>query len=260
MITCPGCGYTANAEKAQASLPQVPAEPEQPLEEVSTPGVKTIAELSTFLSVPPEKTLKAVFYLADGAMNLVTIRGDLDVNEVKLKNLLHVNELQFADDEAVAAAGLVAGSASGIGIDNVPRIGDNSVTMGANFVAGANKPDTHFTGANYPRDFKLDVMADIALAQPGHLCVSCGQALESTRGVEVGHIFKLGTFFSEALGANFLDQNGRQQPIIMGCYGIGVGRLLAAAVEQNNDEKGVVFPAPIAPYQAHLVGFEPGPG
>ena len=255
VITCPGCGYTANAEKAQALLPQASAEPEQPLEEVSTPGVKTIAELCRFLNTPPEKTLKAVFYLADGNMTLVTIRGDLDVNEVKLKNLLHVNDLKFADDEAVAAAGLVAGSTSAVGINDIPRVGDNSITTGANFVAGANKPDTHLTGANYPRDFQLDVMADIALTQPGHLCVSCGQSLESTRGVEVGHIFKLGTFFSEALGANYLDQNGRQQPIIMGCYGIGVGRLLAAAVEQNNDEKGVVFPAPIAPYQAHLVGL-----
>ena len=255
IITCPGCDYTANAEKAEASLPEAAAEAELLLEEVSTPGVKTIAALSQFLDVPTEKTLKAVFYVADGKMTLVTIRGDLEVNEVKLKNALHVNELRFAGDEEVAAAGLVAGSASGIGITNVHQVADYSITKGANFVVGANKQDAHLQNANYPRDFQVDIMADIALAQPGHRCAHCGNALEATRGIEVGHIFKLGTFFSEALGANFLDQDGQQQPIIMGCYGIGVGRLLAAAVEQNNDDKGIIFPAPIAPYQVHLVGL-----
>jgi len=255
VITCPGCGYTANAEKAEASLPEAAPEVDQPLEEVDTPGIKTIAALSEFLGMTPEKTLKAVFYMAGGKMTLVTIRGDLDVNEVKLKNLLHVNELRFASDEEVAAAGLVAGSASAIGMNGIQRVGDNSITKGANFVAGANKPDTHLRGANYPRDFQVDLLADIALAQPGQSCPRCGHSLESTRGIEVGHIFKLGTFFSEVLGANFLDQDGHQQPIIMGCYGIGVGRLLAAAVEQNNDEKGIIFPAPIAPYQVHLVGL-----
>ena len=122
-------------------------------------------------------------------------------------------------------------------------------------MVGANKDDTHFKGANYPRDFEADIIADIALAQPGQVCVRCGHELESTRGVEVGHIFKLGTFFSESLGAMYLDSEGQQHPIIMGCYGIGVGRLLAAAVEQNNDEKGIVFPAPVAPYQVHMVGL-----
>ena len=255
VITCPGCGYTANAEKAEASLPDATPEAEQTLEEVSTPGVKTIAALSESLGVPTEKTLKAVFYMAGGQMILVTIRGDLHVNEVKLKNLLHINELRFASDEEVAAAGLVPGSASAIGMTGIRRIADDSISKGANFIAGANKPDTHLRGANYPRDFQVDILADIALAQPGQPCLRCGHSLESTRGIEVGHIFKLGTFFSEALGANFLDQDGHQQPIIMGCYGIGVGRLLAAAVEQNNDDKGIIFPAPIAPYQVHLVGL-----
>ena len=132
---------------------------------------------------------------------------------------------------------------------------DLSITSGNNFVVGANKPDTHFKYANYPRDFDTDILADIALAQPGQLCPRCGHALEATKGIEVGHIFKLGTFFSETLGAMFLDSEGQQRPIIMGCYGIGVGRLLAAAVEKNNDENGIVFPIPIAPYQVHVVGL-----
>ena len=201
------------------------------------------------------KTLKAVFYIADGEPVFVTIRGDLEVNETKLKNALHATDLRMADGEEARSAGLVAGSASPIGLNDIKIVVDLSVTNGNNFIAGANKPDVHYKGANYPRDFEADTVADISLAQPGQLCPLCGQTLESTKGIEVGHIFKLGTFFSEALGATFLDRDGRQQPVIMGCYGIGVGRLLAAAIEQNHDDKGIVFPPPIAPYQVHLVGL-----
>jgi prolyl-tRNA synthetase len=255
VITCPSCGYTANAEKAAGIYPDVPHEPELPLEEVATPGVKTIAALAQFLGIPESKTLKAVFYTADGELVFITIRGDLEVNEVKLKNALHCHELRLATDEEVKAAGLVAGSASPVGIENLKRVADPSITRGSNFAVGANKPDTHFRNANFPRDFQVDILTDIALARPGYLCPRCGQPLEATRGVEVGHIFKLGTFFSESLGAFYLDRNGHQQPIIMGCYGIGVGRLLAAAIEQNHDEKGMIFPGPIAPFQVHLVGL-----
>ncbi len=255
VITCPACGYTANAEKAVGVYPPVATETPQPLTEVSTPGVKTIAELAAFLAVPESKTLKAVFYAADNEVVFVVLRGDLEVNEVKLKNALHCSELRLATDSEVRAAGLVAGSASPIGITNLQRIADPSITGGNNFVVGANRPDTHYRNANYPRDFPVDLLTDIALAQPGQLCPQCGGTLESTRGVEVGHIFKLGTFYSETLGALYLDNAGQQQPIIMGCYGIGVGRLLAAAIEQNHDDKGIIFPTAIAPYQAHLVGL-----
>ena len=230
-------------------------EPEAPLQEVATPGIKTIAALAEFLNVPESKTLKAVFYMADGEPVFVTIRGDLEVNEVKLKNALHCDDLRFAEDAEVQAAGLVAGSASAVGITSIRKIADPSIESGNNFVVGANKPDTHMTGANYPRDFQVDILTDIALAQPGQQCARCGGELQATRGVEVGHIFKLGTFFSETLGANYLDAEGRNRPITMGCYGIGVGRLLAAAIEQNHDDRGIVFPRPIAPYQAHLVGL-----
>ena len=255
VITCSGCDYVANAEKAESVYPAVEREPEAPLQEVATPDIKTIAGLAAFLGVPESKTLKAVFYMADGKPVFVTIRGDLDVNEVKLKNALHCDDLRFAEDAEVRAAGLVAGSASAVGIDGIRKVADPSIENGNNFVVGANKPDTHMTGANYPRDFEVDLLTDIALAQPGLLCAQCGGTLEATRGVEVGHIFKLGTFFSETLGANFLDAEGRNLPITMGCYGIGVGRLLAAAIEQNHDDRGIVFPHPIAPYQAHLVGL-----
>ena len=255
VITCPKCGYAANAEKAQGMLPKPEMETPLPLEEVSTPGVKTIEELSKFLDVPTKKTLKAVFYSSDGALVFATIRGDLEVNEVKLKNLLKSHDLRLATDEEVKAAGLVAGSASPIGLDGIRRVADESIGLGANFAVGANKPDTHMINANYPRDFQVDTIGDLALTQEGHGCPQCGTELESTRGIEVGHIFKLGTFFSETLGANFLDSEGKQQPIIMGCYGIGIGRLLAAAIEQNHDDKGIIFPAPIAPYHVHLVAL-----
>ena len=255
IITCPQCSYAANAEKAQGNACPVKMEPLLPMEEVSTPGVKTIEALSNYLDISPTKTLKAVFYCADGEVVFVTIRGDLEVNDVKLKNTLHCHDLRLATEEEVEAAGLVAGSASPIGLENIKRVADESIRLGSNFAVGANKADTHIINANYPRDFQINTLTDIALAQEGHGCVNCGTALVATRGVEVGHIFKLGTFFSEALGAYYLDSEGQQHPIIMGCYGIGLGRLLAAAIEQNHDDKGITFPTPIAPYQVHLIGL-----
>ena len=247
IITCSGCGYTANAEKAAGVYAGLAMEPEQPLEEVSTPGIKTIEALARFLDLPVPQTLKAVFYISDGELVFVTIRGDLEVNEIKLKNALHSNDLRLASDEEVKDAGLVAGSASAIGINGIMRVADPSITQGRNFVAGANKPDTHLRGANFPRDFQVDLLTDIALAQPGHLCSQCGHVLEATRGIEVGHIFKLGTFYSEALGASYLDDEGKQQPIIMGCYGIGIGRLLAGAIEQHHDDNGIISRRPSLP-------------
>ena len=255
VLTCSKCGYSANGEKARAAAPSVTPEPLLPMEEVSTPEVKTIEQLCDLLSISRSKTLKAVFYTADGEVVFVTIRGDLEVNEVKLKNALHCHDLRLASEEEVQTAGLVAGSASPIGLSDIRRVGDDSITQGSNFAVGANKPDTHIVNANYPRDFQVDALTDIALAEEGHACPNCGTPLKATRGIEVGHIFKLGTFFSETLGAHYLDKDGQHRPIIMGCYGIGVGRLLAAAIEQNHDEKGIIFPTPIAPYQAHLVGL-----
>ena len=260
VITCPDCDYAANAEKAQGVITALPDEPETDMEEVSTPGIKTIAALAEFLGIPEAKTLKAVFYMAGGDMVFVTIRGDLDVNEVKLKNLLtangiSANDLRLASDEEVKGAGLVAGSASPVGLTGITRLADPSIESGSNFVVGGNKPDVHIRNANHPRDFQVDIMGDITLTKSGHSCVRGHSGLGETRGIEVGHIFKLGTGFAESLGAGYLDNEGRQQLITMGSYGIGVGRLLAAAIEQNHDDNGIVFPVPIAPYQVHLVGL-----
>ena len=252
IVQCPGCGFAANMERASGVKPDQPRTGPLPLEEVSTPGVKTIKGLAEFVGVPESKTLKAVFYTADSEIVFVVIRGDLEVNDVKLKNLLHATDLRLATDEEVKGAGLVAGSASPIGRGDLKCIADDSIELGNNFVVGANKPDTHLLNANYPRDFRADAITDIAEVEAGQGCTLCGTPLTITRGIEVGHVFKLGTFFSESLGAYYSDQEGRQRPIVMGCYGIGVGRLMAAAMEQNHDEHGIVWPHPIAPYHVHI--------
>jgi prolyl-tRNA synthetase len=255
IICCGKCQYAANLEKAQSVKPKVPHESALPLEEVATPGMKSIEEVSVFLKVPKSHTLKAVFYSADGRIIFVAIRGDLEVNEIKLKNALKCTNLQLATEAEVARAGLVAGSASPLGLSGIKTVADDSVTEGVNFVAGANRPDYHVKNVNYPRDFKVDLMVDIAAAQPGQGCPKCGQSLSITRGIEVGHIFKLGTVFSEKMGASFLDQNGEQKPIVMGSYGIGIGRLLATVIERNHDGKGIVWPPSLAPYQVYLCGL-----
>ena len=229
------------------------------MEIIDTPNMTTIAELAEFLSIQESQTLKAVFYVHNGEFIFVAIRGDLDVNEVKLANALGGGELRLATDQEVAAAGIVAGSASPVGIENVRRIGDISATQGANYVAGANTAHKHFRNVNYKRDFDLDDVIDIAKAEEGHGCPRCDDGtLNFSRGIEVGHVFKLGTKFSKAFAANYVTQDGEEKPMFMGCYGIGVGRLLGAAIESSHDDDGIIFPASIAPYDIHLVSLNPG--
>lgn len=256
IIFCLHCDYAANAEKAVRAKSPGPQQKPLPLEEVPTPGLKTIDEVATFLRVGAEQTLKSVFYTADGNSVFAVIRGDLEVNETKLKNLLKCTELHLATEEETKAAGLVAGYASAIGLNGMKIVADDSIKLGSNFIAGANKPDAHLKNVNYPRDFTVDVVAEIAKTCAGGVCLRCGHELKAQRGIEVGHVFKLGTFLSERLGAYYLDKDGTNRPIIMGCYGIGVGRLLAAAVEQNHDDKGIIWPIPIAPYQVYLCALK----
>jgi prolyl-tRNA synthetase, family II len=254
IIYCPNCGYAANAEKAQSAKATIPSEAGNllPLEEIATPESKTIEEVASFLGVPPSQTLKAVFYSADGEFIFVIIRGDLEVNETKLKNSLKCFELRLATESEVNEANIVAGFASPIGVKGVKVVADDSITLGANFIVGANKPGYHFRNANYPRDFQVDLMGDIALAHSGDSCPKCSGELSSAQGIEVGHIFKLGTFLSEKFEAFFLAPDGISRPIIMGCYGIGLGRLLATTVEHSHDDKGIIWPLSIAPYQIYL--------
>ena len=255
IILCEVCGYAANAEKAEFAKPPAPIEDPLPLEDVHSPGVKTIDELCDFLDIPQTKTIKAVFYIVDGELTFVVIRGDLEVNEIKLSNALsNPTELRLASPGEVADAGIIAGSASPVGLD-VTTIADDSIHLGSNFAVGANRDDYHLLNTNVGRDFTPNLVTDIALASAGCQCPKCPGTLVARRGIEVGHVFKLGTRYSEKLDAQYRDSEGQHHLIIMGCYGIGVGRLLAAAIEQNHDDNGIVFPTPIAPYDVHLVGL-----
>ena len=254
VIYCSNCGYAANADKAQFVKTDIPSEATNllSLEEIATPGTKTIEEVASFVGVPTNQTLKAVFYSADGEFIFVIIRGDLEVNETKLRNALKCSEFRLATEGEINEAGLVAGFASPIGVKGVKTVADDSITSGFNFIVGANKSGYHFRNANYPRDFQVDLIVDIALARPGDSCPRCPDKLYSARGIEVGHVFKLGTFISERFGASFLDSAGKSRPIIMGSYGIGLGRLLAAIIEQSHDDKGIIWPLSVTPYQVYL--------
>ena len=252
VISCPKCGYTANAEKAIFNKGSAKNDTPLPNETIATPGMKTIEELEAFLKISARQTLKAVFYVADNKFVFVVIRGDMQVNEIKLKNTLHCQDLRLATDTEVKDQGIVAGSASPVGLKGIMIVADDSVNTGTNFVAGGNKPDTHIKNVNYPRDFKADIVTDIALAEAGNSCRNCATEFVAVRGIEVGHIFVLGTLYSSKFGANYIDPAGISHPCVMGCYGLGLSRLLAAAIEQHHDDKGIIWPLPIAPYQVYL--------
>ncbi len=251
VIYCATCGYAANAERAESRIPNPEIQPSRPLEKIATPGIKTIEDLAAFLDVPAARTWKAVFFMADMKLILAAIRGDLEVNEIKLKNRLKASDLRSATDEEIRASGLEPGFASPIGVKEATVVLDRSLDVGSGFAAGANQQGFHYVNAEFRRDLTGETV-DIALAQAGHACTRCGSELRSTRGIEVGHTFKLGTVYSQKMGATYLDAEGNERPIVMGCFGIGVGRLLASAIEQHHDDKGVIWPLAIAPYQVYL--------
>lgn len=253
VLLCPGCGYAANAEKAEFTPPPAVFADPLPSEKVATPGQKTIAELAKFLGVEERQTVKAVFYMADREPLFVAIRGDLDVNEVKLKNALKAKDLEPMDEAMVKKLGLVAGSASAVGLLGMRVVADVTAVEAANLVAGANEDGFHLLNTNHGRDWKADIIANIALARGGDACATCGTPLEVKRGMEMGHVFKLGTLYSEAIGVNYLDESGERHPCVMGCYGIGVERMLAAIIEANHDDNGIIWPASVAPFDVHVV-------
>lgn len=268
-IICDNCGYAANREKAEFVRGELPKEPAGELEEVYTPNCTSISDLATFLHIPEAKTIKSVCYVAGGRLVLAIVRGDLDINEVKLANMLYHNgvnaaDLHLATPEELEKAGIVAGYTSPLHKGaHVLIVADPSLHLGNNYVAGANKANYHIKNVNEPRDFRVDIWEDIVSAFDGATCVRCGGTLHAVRGSELGHIFKLGARYSEALGATFLDAEGVAHPMLMGCYGIGVGRIMAAVVEQSHDEKGIIWPFSIAPYHVALLGLDldrPEPG
>lgn len=252
IILCDSCGIGANVEKATSIKPKAYNGPAKDIEEVATFENKTIGQLTEFFKVSPMQTLKSVFYCADGVMIFTVIRGDLDINEVKLKKVLRVTDLRMASEEEVISSGIVSGAASPVGLRTFKIVADESILSGANFIAGANKTGYHLKNVNYPRDFTADIIADIAKSKAGDTCMSCGGTLRTIRGMEVGHIFKLGISISSKLDASFVDESGTLHPIIMGCYGIGIGRLMAAIIELNHDAKGIIWPMSVAPFQIVL--------
>ncbi len=253
ILLCPQCGYAANAEKAEFAAPAAVPANALPMERVATPGQKTIAGLAQFLGIEERQTVKAVFYVADNQPVFVAIRGDLDVNEVKLKNALKAQDVDPMDEATVKRLGLVAGSASAVGMTGMKIVADPSATEAANLVAGANEEGFHLLHTNHGRDWKADLVVNIGLARAGDACATCGAALEVRRGMEMGHVFKLGTLYSESIGVNYLDESGERHPCVMGCYGIGVERMVAAIIEANHDANGIIWPATVAPYDVHVV-------
>lgn len=247
--------YAANLEMATSIIADNPTEKLAPLQEVAAPGVNTIEALVQHLQVAPQKIIKNVAFMADDKPVLALIRGDYDINEVKLKNLLEVNELRPATDAEIAekfqsSSGFIGPVHLSV---KLPIIADLSVQNLCNATTGGNHKDQQVQNANIDRDYQVDQFADIRTVKAGEISPDDKGTLQFTRGIEIGHVFKLGTKYSQSFQAEFLDEAGRPQPIIMGCYGIGISRLLSAIVEQHNDEKGMIWPLEVAPYQVHIV-------
>jgi len=254
ILYCDGCGYAANREVAVFQRPAPVDEALLPVEEVETPNTPTIQALADFIGVPTSKTAKAVFFMGDsGRFIFAVIRGDLDVNETKLRNTTGERALTPATKEQIEAIGAEAGYGSPVGVRDAFIVVDESVRDTPNLVAGANRPGWHLKHVNLGRDYQADLVADIAIVEAGYPCPECGGTLQGTRAIEVGNIFKLGTRYSEKLGATYLDANGESHPIVMGSYGIGSGRSAATVVEQRHDDKGIIWPLSIAPYHVSLV-------
>ncbi len=266
LLLCDACHYAANRQIATFVKETAPAEEALALEEVETPHVNTIAALAEFLHIPESRTAKAIFLVAevegDKGKNreqfvFVVVRGDMELNETKLTNAISARKVRPATVDEIKAIGAEAGYGSPVGIDRskVLLVVDDLIPRSSNLVAGANKEGWHYKNVNYGRDYEADLVLDIVAAAEGHSCPVCGEPMRAVRGVEVGNIFKLGTKYSAAMNAVYLDEKGESIPMVMGCYGIGSGRLIASVIENNNDENGIIWPVTIAPYQVHLVSL-----
>ncbi|MGQ9779321.1 MAG: proline--tRNA ligase [Bacillota bacterium] len=253
IVHCRACSYAANAEKAEAA-PPLPEEPSATRpEEVYTPGLRSVPEVAAFLGVPETRLIKTMIYVTARGPVAVLLRGMDTINEVKLGHALDGAWFRPAGEEEAAEMGVPLGFAGPCGLKGIRIIADPTVMAMGEAITGANRPDYHLRGVVPQRDFRPDEIRTVRLAQSGDPCPHCGAPLAELRGVEVGHIFKLGTKYSQALNATFQDENGLQRPFVMGCYGIGITRTMAAAIEQNYDEDGIKWPLPIAPYEAIVI-------
>lgn len=256
IVICKDCEYAANMEKAEVTLKEKP-EP-QPLAELSkieTPGKRKVNTVCEFLGIKPEQLVKTLVFKADGEIVAVLVRGDREVETVKIKNLLGVADIEMADTKEVFdATGVPTGYLGPVGIP-VRIVADQEVAVMQNFYVGGNEKNYHMKNVNFERDFQVEAVADLRQITTDDPCPECGGTLETTEGIEVGHVFKLGTGYSESMNATFQDKDGQEKHFVMGCYGIGVSRLVAAAIEQNHDEDGIIFPVPLAPYTVVIVNL-----
>jgi len=257
LVLCESCDYAANRQVAVVPKPDPAPEEALPIEEVATPGATTIASLAAFLGVGADRTAKAAFFVTgDGRLVTAIVRGDHDVNETKLVNAVKATGgIRPAQVEEIRAAGMEPGYGSPVGAHGTTVVVDDLAARSRNLVAGANREGFHYRNVNIGRDYTADLTADITSAQEGDACPTCGQPLILRNGIEVGNIFKLGTKYTDAVGATYLGEDGQAHPIIMGSYGIGVGRNVACIVEAHHDDKGIAWPAEVAPYAAHLVSI-----
>ena len=259
LAICKACAYAANMEKAAVKPFEKTGEETEllPLKKVETPGKKKVEKVCDFLGISPKQLVKTMVYLADGDPVAVLVRGDHEVQPVKLKNMLGAIEVELADEKQVFdITGVPSGYLGPIGL-NIPVAADQVVSAMENFTAGANEKNFHLQNINFPRDFQVFQVADLRQVTEEDSCPSCGGGLELTKGIEVGHIFKLGDSYSKALNATFQDGSSEEQNFIMGCYGIGVSRTVAAAIEQNHDDNGIIFPLPLAPFQVIILNLDP---
>lgn len=262
LVFCSLCDYAANTEKAPCRPQGEQEEEARPLQLVATPAARTVDDLASYLGVDARKILKSLFFDADGEPVVVLVRGDRSVNETKVKNFLMANSLEIADEaELLNRYGVPMGFAGPVGLREkmpVKILGDEEVRALSNAVAGANRVDYHYLNVNPGRDFYVDAYGDFRTAEEGDPCPLCGAPLQVCRGIEVGHIFKLGTKYSEALKATIIDEKGNEVPVVMGCYGIGITRTMAAAVEQKHDQDGIIWPVAIAPFEVVVMAVNQG--
>jgi len=252
IVYCPTCEYAANVEKAELKPIVMPEEPLKTLQSVATPDTKSIEAICKLLDVTAEQTIKTIVYNTDKGVVLALVRGDHEVNEVKVQNMIQCLNIELADEKTITEAlGSTAGFIGPVGTPCATVIADSTVMNMYNAVCGANVPDQHYLNVNVKRDFSPTLIGDIRHIQENDPCPHCSLPVKTARGIEVGQVFKLHTKYSEALKATYLDNNGREKAMVMGCYGIGVSRTMAATIEQHHDESGIVWPAAIAPY--HIV-------
>ncbi len=255
LVFCSSCDYAANVEKAEVSMPEKKAVDESafsPLEEIHTPDVRTIEEVCAFLDVTPQDVVKTLIFLVDDSPVAVLVRGDEEINEAKLRSYLGCDSLELATDDIIyEVTDSPRGFAGPINIKS-RIVADYSFVNMTNCVVGANKEDYHIKNANIGRDFKVTEFADLGLIKETDSCPRCESPLRFARGIEVGHVFKLGTKYSKAMKATYLDKDGKEKYMVMGCYGIGIGRTAAASIEQNYDDNGIIWPVSIAPFQVMI--------